>query len=308
MIKEYCYDGSRKLDLSKAATGFKKKDGIKEELLAKTAANQAEIQQLQDRLYADGREGLIIILQARDAAGKDATVKHVLSGINPQGIDVHSFKQPTHQELAHDFLWRFNVNLPIRGKMAIFNRSYYEDVLVVKVHELYKNYAMPKRCIEDRKFFKNRYGHIVSYEDYLYANGYRIIKLFLNVSAQKQKERFLERIEEPEKNWKFSSADLAERALWNEYTKAYEDAINATAKPECPWYVVPADQKWYTRYVVSEIIVQTMREMNPQYPMMDPAQRAHLKEYRQALLEEDPAAFGVHADAAEKKAAAKEEK
>lgn len=306
MLKKYRYDGSKSVDLSTLPTNSKKEGVIKDEIIQQTAKNQLEIQQLQDKLYADQKEGLIIVIQARDAAGKDATIKHVLSGINPQGIDVHSFKQPTHEELAHDFLWRFNRALPLRGKMAIFNRSYYEDVLVVKVHELYKNYRMPKRTIETPDFFTKRYNHIKNYEEYLYDNGYRILKIYLNVSAKKQKERFLERIEEPEKNWKFSAADLAERALWPEYTKAYEDAINNTATKHNPWYIIPADQKWFSRYLVSEAILHVMKKINPQYPVMDAQQKDKLKDYKKALLEDNISDKDTKLSKSEKEALKKE--
>ncbi len=288
MLKKYCYDGSRKLDLKSVPTNSKSDHVDKKAILEKTAENQQKIHQLQDKLYADGREGLIIVLQARDAAGKDSTIKHVLGGINPQGVDVYSFKQPSGAELAHDFLWRFNRSIPQRGKIAIFNRSYYEDVLVVRVHKLYEKYAMPKRCIgKADEFFKKRYGHIVNYEEYLYDNGYRILKIFLNVSKDKQKERFLERIEQPEKNWKFSDSDLAERALWEKYSGAYEDAVNNTATKKAPWYVLPADQKWYTRYLVSKAILEVLTDMDPRYPEMPQGQVDRLQVCKEQLMKED---------------------
>ncbi len=287
MLKKYRFNGDSPLDLKTVNTSAKKDSVQKQDILEKTAANQLEIQHLQDKLYAAGAEGLIIVIQARDAAGKDSTIKHVMSGINPQGVDVYSFKQPTHEELAHDFLWRFNRAIPIRGKIAIFNRSYYEDVLVVKVRELYKNYNMPDRT-KGSDFFENRYTQIRNYEEYLYQNGYRILKIFLNVSKKTQKKRFLERIDEPDKNWKFSDADLAERALWDQYSEAYEDAVNNTATRHCPWYVIPADQKWYTRYLVSEAVLHVMQKMNPQYPVLHKDQQEKLQEYRQALLGEEP--------------------
>lgn len=287
-LKDYRFDGSRELNLKKLPTDSSK-DGVnKDDILKKTEKNQAKIQALQDRLYADGREGLIIVLQALDAAGKDSTVKHVMGGVNPQGVDVYSFKQPNSEELAHDFLWRVNKCLPQRGKMAIFNRSYYEDVLVVQVHELNKTYHMAERIVgqSGKDFFEKRYKQIRNYEEYLYENSYRTVKIFLNVSKEKQKERFLERIETPEKNWKFSKSDIKERALWNKYHKVYEDVINATATKKNPWYVLPADQKWYTRYLVSEAVLKTLEEIDPQYPKMPKEERAHLKEYREALMKE----------------------
>lgn len=286
--KKYCFDGEKTLNLDKLATDSKADKVKKETILKKTAENQEKISALQERLYADGTEGVILVLQAIDAAGKDSTVKHVMSGINPQGVDVVSFKQPTSEELAHDFLWRVNKNLPQRGKIGIFNRSYYEDVLVVQVHKYNRGYHMAKRIVEmdDDKFFAKRYAHIRNYEEYLYDNSYRIVKVFLNVSKEEQKERFLERIDNPDKNWKFDEGDLKERALWDEYHKTFEDVINATATKECPWYVLPADQKWYTRYLVSEILLKTLEDINPQFPELPEEKVASLADCRRSLMEE----------------------
>lgn len=288
-LDKYCFNGKKKLDLDKIPTNSKSDDVIKEEILEKTSQNRAKIALLQERLYAEGREGLIIILQAIDAAGKDSTIKSVMSGINPQGVDVISFKAPNSEELAHDFLWRVNKNLPVRGKIGIFNRSHYEDVLVVQVHKMNRTYHMAKRVIEqdDDVFFKKRYAHIRNYEEYLHDNSYRIVKIFLNVSKKEQKKRFLERIDIPEKNWKFDSGDLKERALWDEYHKVFEDVINNTSTKECPWYVLPADQKWYTRYLVSEIILKTLEEIDPQFPEMPPEEKENLAACRKMLMEED---------------------
>ena len=288
-IKDYRVDGSKKMKLADFPTDSRQDKVDKQEILKKTEANLLEISQLQDRLYADGREGLIIILQAIDAAGKDSTVKHVMSGVNPQGVDVISFKNPSSEELSHDFLWRVNKVLLTRGKIGLFNRSYYEDVLVVQVHEMNKGYKMADRVVsqDTGKFFKKRYKHIKNYEEYLYDNSYRIVKIFLNVSKDEQKKRFLERIDLPEKNWKFSSSDLKERALWDDYQKVFEDVINATASKEAPWYVLPADQKWYTRYLVTEAILKTLKKMNPQYPKLPGDEQARLAECRRILMEED---------------------
>ena len=287
-LKDYTFDGSRKLDLGNLPTNSKKDNVDKDTVLAMTDENLKKMRELQDRLYADGREGLIIVLQAMDAAGKDSTIKHVMGGVNPQGVEVHSFKTPSSEELAHDFLWRLNKRLPERGMIAIFNRSYYEDVLVVRVCEMNKTYHIAERVTGQPtdRFFEKRYRHIRNYEEYLYENGYRIVKIFLNVSKKKQKERFLERLDTPEKNWKFSASDLKTRAQWEEYRKAYEKAVNETATEENPWYVLPADQKWYTRYLVSEAIVKTLEEMDPQYPEMPEEEKAKMGEYREALLSE----------------------
>lgn len=287
-LKDYTFDGSRKLELDKLPTNSKKDNVDKEEILEKTKENLEKMRELQDRLYADGREGLIIVLQAMDAAGKDSTIKHVMGGVNPQGVEVHSFKTPTAEELAHDFLWRLNKCIPSRGYIGIFNRSYYEDVLVVRVYEMNKTYHIADRVIGQptEEFFKKRYRHIRNYEEYLYENGYRIVKIFLNVSKEKQKERFLERLDTPSKNWKFSASDLKTRAMWDEYQKAYEKAVNETSTKENPWYVLPADQKWYTRYLVSEAIVKTLEEINPQYPEMPEEEKEKIEEYREALINE----------------------
>ena len=287
-LKKYRFDGTKKLDLKKMPTDSRKDGADKEEILEKTKRNQEEIAELQERLYADGREGLIILLQAMDAAGKDSTVKHVLSGINPQGIDVYSFKSPSGEELAHDFLWRIHKCVPARGKISLFNRSQYEDVLVVKVHGINRSYHMADRVTgqPDDEFFEKRYRHIRHFEEYLYDNSYRIVKIFLNVSKEEQKKRFLERIDKPEKNWKFSSGDLDERDLWDKYQKAYEDAVNATATKEAPWYVLPADQKWYTRYLVSEAVLDALRKIDPQYPEMPADEKEKLAACRERLMSE----------------------
>lgn len=287
-LKKYRFDGTKKLDLKKMPTDSRKDGADKEEILEKTKRNQEEIAELQERLYADGREGLIILLQAMDAAGKDSTVKHVLSGINPQGIDVYSFKSPSGEELAHDFLWRIHKCVPARGKISLFNRSQYEDVLVVRVHGINRSYHMADRVTgqPDDEFFEKRYRHIRHFEEYLYDNSYRIVKIFLNVSKEEQKKRFLERIDKPEKNWKFSSGDLDERDLWDKYQKAYEDAVNATATKEAPWYVLPADQKWYTRYLVSEAVLDALRKIDPQYPEMPADEKEKLAACRERLMSE----------------------
>lgn len=287
-LKDYRFDGTKKLDLNKIPTDSKHDKVDKEKILAKTASNQEKIAALQDKLYADGREGLIIVLQAMDAAGKDSTIKHVMSGINPQGVEVTSFKSPSSEELAHDFLWRFNRNIPARGKIAIFNRSYYEDVLVVQVKEFNKTYHQAERVIntKSKPFFEKRYEHIKNYEDYLYDSSYRIVKIFLNVSKDKQKERFLERIDTPSKNWKFSANDIVERGLWDKYHEVYEDVINNTSSKESPWFVIPADQKWYARYLVSEAILDALKRIDPQYPVMPDDEQARLEDCRQQLLNE----------------------
>ena len=251
----------------------------------RTQQNLQQLALLQEKLYAEGKEGVVVVLQAMDAAGKDSAVKHVIGAVNPQGVDVVSFKQPTKEELAHDYLWRAVRALPQRGKMAIFNRSYYEDVLVVQVHHLEKTYRMADRCIEE-DFFEKRYRQITDFERYLYENSYRVVKIFLNVSSEKQKERFLERIDDPAKNWKFSAADLKERAFFDRYQEIYQDVIDATARPHTPWYIVPADQKWLARYCISEILVQALREIDPQFPQLSEEEKKNLAQCRSLLTEQ----------------------
>ncbi|MDY4139836.1 MAG: PPK2 family polyphosphate kinase [Eubacteriales bacterium] len=274
-VRDCRYDGSRKLNIKAAPTGAGDEREHKQELEARTAENIARACQLQEMLMAEGREGLIVAIQARDAAGKDSLIKKVFSGLNPAGLTVHAFKAPTGTELAHDYLWRIMQAVPPRGQIGVFNRSHYEDVLVTRVHHLEKGYALPQRCLTE-DFYQRRYAQLRAWEQYLYENGYRMIKLFLNVSKEEQRKRFLDRMELAEKHWKLSLADMKERAQWDEYDRAYEDAINATAAPESPWYVVPADNKWYTRYLVSQILVDTLEEMNPAYPPLDSAEAAKI--------------------------------
>ena len=286
-LEKFCFDGDKKLELETLPTSVKGLGLDKEKIRDKTEDNRKEIVALQDKLYAEGKESLILILQAMDAAGKDSTIKHVMSSVDPQGLDVHSMKEPTNKELSHDFLWRTIVHLPPRGKMAIFNRSYYEDVLVVKVHQLQKAYQMADRCLCEKDFFEKRFSKIRHIEEYLYENIYRIVKIFLNVSKQEQKKRFLERINIPAKNWKFSDSDVRERAYWNDYMEAYQKAVNETSTAHSPWYVLPADNKWYTRYLVSEVILDTLKKISPHYPNVPDGKQAELKLCREKLMAEE---------------------
>lgn len=287
-LDKYKVDGKHNIKLEDFPTNSKADNVDKAEIKKKTEKNLEEMALLQERLYAESKEGLLIVLQAIDAAGKDSTIKHVMSGVNPQGVDVVSFKAPNSEELSHDFLWRIVKALPARGKIGLFNRSHYEDVLVVQVHEMNKNYNMASRVtgMDSKEFFTKRYRHIKNFEEYLYDNSYRIIKIFLNVSKDEQKKRFLERIEKSEKNWKFEAGDLKERSLWDEYHKVFEDVINSTSAPEAPWYVIPADQKWYTRYLVSEAIVQALRDIDPQFPDLSEEEKQQLDECKALLMNE----------------------
>jgi PPK2 family polyphosphate:nucleotide phosphotransferase len=249
------------------SAGYNKKDT--DDILAGLIKQTAE---LQSALYADNRHSLLIIFQAMDAAGKDGAIAHTLSGLNPQGCDVHSFKQPSVEELDHDFLWRHYKALPEFGRIGVHNRSHYENVLVTKVHpELLLKEQLPGiKTIKDAdaKFWGHRYESIRAFEKHLTENGTVIIKFFLNLSKDEQKERFLKRIDNPEKNWKFSAADIEERACWDDYMKAYEKAIRETATQQCPWYVIPADKKWFTRVAISNIILDTLKGLNLKYPVL----------------------------------------
>lgn len=281
IAKEYRFDGSRKVCVKEMPT-CAEPAAKKKELAAQTEANLAQCAILQEKLYASGTEGLIIAIQARDAAGKDSLIKKVFGKLNPAALEVHSFKAPSKEELSHDYLWRLNKRLPARGKIGVFNRSHYEDVLVTRVHQMEKGYAMPERVTGDKNFYQKRYTQLKNWEEYLYENGYRMVKIFLNVSKEEQRRRFIDRMELPEKHWKLSIDDMKERALWKEYDAAYEDAINHTATREAPWYVLPADDKWFTRYLVSEILLDVLTDMAPEYPPLDPAEAAKVP---QALAE-----------------------
>ena len=241
--------------------------------------------ELQDKLYAMDKYSMLLIFQAMDAAGKDSTIKHVMSGLNPQGTQVFSFKQPSKEELDHAYLWRITKSLPERGRIGIFNRSHYEDVLVVKVHNLLKYQQIPEELIDD-KIWEKRYNHINEFEKYLYENGTIVLKFFLHVSKDEQKKRFLERIDDPAKNWKFSTADVEERKFWKDYQKAYEEAISATSKKDAPWFIIPADKKWFTRLLVSEIIINKLESLNLKYPQLSKEQIAELQKSKEALLSE----------------------
>ncbi len=288
-LRKYRYTGKKKLDLSKVATDSDKNKTDKAKILELTRKNQTKMKELQQKLYADGREGVIFVLQAMDAAGKDGTIRHVMGPLNPQGVEVTSFKQPGVDELAHDYLWRAHCAVPSRGNIGIFNRSYYEDVLVVRVHDLQNRYKIAKRCLDGSRdeFFEKRYRQIRDFEEYLYENSYRVVKIFLHLSKKEQKKRFLERIDDETKNWKFSSADLKERGFYDKYMSAYEHAINHTACPHSPWYVLPADQKWFTRYIVSEIVVKTLEQCEASYPELARAELEALEGCKASLLAEE---------------------
>jgi PPK2 family polyphosphate:nucleotide phosphotransferase len=262
--------------------------GLKSKEHAKEALDRgiARLAKLQEKLYAQDRWAILLILQAMDAAGKDSTIKHVMSGVNPQGCQVNSFKAPSDEELQHDFLWRTSRSLPERGKIGIFNRSYYEEVLVVRVHsELLARQRIPMQLVSDNVWQK-RFEDINAFERYITGNGIVVLKFFLHISKKEQKSRFLERIEDPEKNWKFSMSDTLERQHWGKYMRAYEDMIRNTSAKHAPWYVVPADHKWFARLVVAEATIAAMESLDLAFPKMDAEKKKELKGARAALEHE----------------------
>ena len=249
--------------------------------------NVERIAELQEAMYAQDVYSLLIVFQAMDAAGKDSAIEHVMTGINPQGCHVVSFKQPSSEELDHDYLWRCAKNLPERGKIGVFNRSHYEEVLVVRVHPgILQSQRLPQEVKNDNNIWSKRFEQIRNFENHLAANGTQIIKFFLNVSKDEQKQRFLARIAEPDKNWKFSSGDVKERALWDEYMHAYTEAIEGTSTKNAPWYIIPADKKWFTRLAVSEVILQTMESMNIEYPQLSDEEKLGLADAKRLLESE----------------------
>ncbi|MEI6076169.1 MAG: ADP-polyphosphate phosphotransferase [Verrucomicrobiota bacterium] len=243
------------------------------------------LRQRQDLLYAHNRYSLLLIFQAMDAAGKDGAIKHVMSGINPQGCQVVSFKHPSAEELEHDFLWRTTRNLPERGRIGIFNRSYYEEVLVVKVHpEILQSQAIPAELVEDKKFWDKRYRSINDLEKHLYRNGTRIVKFFLHLSKEEQRKRFLRRVEDPARNWKFSKFDLVERGFWKEYQVAYEDCLTATSTQNAPWFVVPADDKENARLIISQVVLDALQDLPMDYPKLDAQRLEELRRFKKLLV------------------------
>jgi PPK2 family polyphosphate:nucleotide phosphotransferase len=276
--------GFRLKDFDPADTaGLQMDKGEARELLQRGTAWLAEEQNM---LYAQDRWSLLLVFQAMDAAGKDSTIKHVMSGINPQGCQVSSFKQPSSEDLDHDFMWRYVRHLPERGRIGIFNRSYYEEVLVVRVHpEILKRQKLPPP-LTGKTIWDERLADIARFEDYATRQGTKILKFFLHVSRKEQKKRFLARLDEPEKNWKFSASDVKEREFWGDYMQAFEEAITATASKHAPWYVVPADNKWFTRLIVAAAIVEAMASLDLAYPEVDAAKKKELAAARVALSRE----------------------
>lgn len=276
-----------KFSIKKTSTAYKGKL-TKEEGAQLLIKEKEKLRELQEKLYADGSQSLLVILQAMDAAGKDSMIEHVFGGVNPQGCNVTSFKTPSSREYSHDFLWRHYLALPQKGMIGIFNRSHYESVLVCKVHPEYNLSEKTWSSVEDfdNKFWENRYESIRNFEKHLSQNGTTIIKIFLNVSKDEQKKRLLDRINEQEKNWKFSAGDLPERALFDQYMEAYETAINETSKDHAPWYILPADNKWFARVAAIQIIIDTLEKMNLKYPELSEKDKQGLIDSKNILENE----------------------
>ncbi|HKK20461.1 MAG TPA: ADP-polyphosphate phosphotransferase [candidate division Zixibacteria bacterium] len=275
-----------KVSLNKRPTQVKPFYDSKDDYEKLLARHVKKLSDLQSLLYAHNRYSLLLIFQALDAAGKDGAIKHVMSGVNPQGCQVFSFKQPSFEELEHDFLWRAIRKLPERGRIGIFNRSYYEEVLVVRVHpEILQNQALPEKALNHPHFWKHRYSSILGLERHLYRNGTRTVKFFLHLSKDEQRRRFLARIEDPDKNWKFSQADMKERERWQDYQQAYEACLSATSTKHAPWYVVPADDKENARLMTSQIILDTLGDLKMRYPEPNKKQRDDLLAIRKYLEE-----------------------
>ena len=273
-----------KVNLKKWPTKVKPYYASKKQLKKMLRAHVKEMSELQNLLYASNRYAVLLIFQAMDAAGKDSAIKHVMSGVNPQGCQVFSFKHPSMEELDHDFLWRAARALPERGRIGIFNRSHYEEVLIVRVHpELLRAEGLPDEALDDKTIWRDRYRSIRHFEAHLHRNGTHIVKFFLHLSKEEQRKRFLARIEEPDKNWKFSRADVEERKYWDDYRDAYEACLSATSMRDSPWYIVPADDKKNTRLIISRIILDTLRSLKMQYPTLSEKQRKELGALRRLL-------------------------
>lgn len=277
-----------KVDLAGCPTDFTGDYTDKKQAVKDLERNIERLAELQDVLWAHNIHALLLIFQAMDAAGKDSAIKHVMSGLNPQGVHVTSFKQPSAEELDHDYLWRAMKELPERGRIGIFNRSYYEDVLVVRVHpDILQAKQLPEQAKNNANLWQQRFEQIRNFERYLAENGIHVLKFFLNVSKSEQKKRFLKRINTPEKNWKFSASDVKERSFWDDYMRAYREAIENTSAKDAPWYIIPADNKWFTRVAVSEIIIKKLESLDLHYPKITEAHRQNLLKAKEMLENEN---------------------
>ncbi len=283
-IKGYCISSNEIISLKKLATQIKPLYDSKKKYHKTLKAQVDELRSLQQVHYASDRYSILLIFQGMDAAGKDGVIRHVMSGVNPQGCQVFSFQHPSVGELQHDFLWRTTCSLPERGRIGIFNRSYYEEVLITRVHpEILRGQGLPDELLNEKTIWKQRYRSIVDFEAHLHRNGTRIIKFFLHQSKEEQRKRFLKRIDDPQKNWKLSIADIKERGYWDDYMKAYEDCLASTSTKEAPWYVVPADDKKNARLIISEIILDVFKELKLHFPKSSLAHRKELESIRKDL-------------------------
>ena len=285
-IERYRVKEGEKVDLSQYATACNidvDKKKVKKEWMPRV---MEELNGWQEKLYADNHYGIIIVLQAMDAAGKDGTVKHVFAQLNPAGVHVTSFKQPSVEEKDHDYMWRINKALPGRGEIGIFNRSHYEEVVVARIHNLIKSDGMPEKLVR-KDIWETRYRQICDWERYLSENGFPMVKIFLHLSKDEQKKRLIDRILTKQKNWKFDMSDIEERQYWNRYQKVYGEVLSATSTKYAPWYIVPADDKWYTRYVVAQIVLKELKAINPKFPKLSPEVEKQLARFRQLLKEVD---------------------
>ena len=283
-IDDFRVAGGRKISLDKWATDIKPLYDSEKHYKELLAEDVGELGALQRLLYASNGHSLLLIFQAMDAAGKDGAIAHVLTGVNPQGCEVHSFKHPSEEESEHDFLWRTTCRLPARGRIGVFNRSYYEEVLIVRVHpEILKGEGDSDNAHVKKEIWKGRYRSIVEFEKHLHRNGTRVVKFFLHLSKEEQRKRFLARIDEPDKNWKFGQADIAERKFWKKYMVAYEDCLDATATKAAPWHVVPADDKYNARLIVSRVVIEALWELKMRYPKTPPERLEELRAIREQL-------------------------
>jgi PPK2 family polyphosphate:nucleotide phosphotransferase len=285
--KDFCVEEGEQVDLKMWPTLVKPAYKSKKEYKKILEEHVNELSELQRLHYASNRYAVLLIFQAMDAAGKDGAIRHVMSGVNPQGCQVFSFKHPSATELEHDFLWRTTRDLPERGRIGIFNRSYYEEVLIVRVHpEILRSQGLPDGLVEEQAIWQERYRSIVGLENHLHRNGTRIIKFFLHLSEEEQRKRFLDRIDEQKKNWKFSQADIVERGFWKQYMQAYEACLSATSTKNAPWYVVPADDKENARLIISQIILDTFNSLKMRYPKIDSTRKQELRSIREQLAKQ----------------------
>ncbi|WP_411680050.1 polyphosphate kinase 2 family protein [Clostridium thailandense] len=284
-VSEFRVTNKSKFKLNDIKTSYTGDFNSKEDAQKHLIKNIEQMSEMQSKLYAQGKYGILIIFQAMDTGGKDSAIKHVMSGLNPQGTKVYSFKEPSAEELSHDYLWKAHTHIPERGQIGIFNRSYYEELLVVRVHNLIKNQRIPEEFITD-SIWEERFEQIKNFEKYLYENGIIPIKIFLHISKEEQKKRLLERINDKTKNWKFSESDIKERSHWDKYQQFYEEAIRETSSKSIPWFVVPADKKWFARLVISQIIIDKLEELKLEYPTLSKEQYDALEDCRKKLTEE----------------------